>query len=268
MKLGAAVAAMLIAFAQELSRAEEVTQQSVGAEHARHRSTLKTKSDPKAAVGPTSAVPAEKKSYYVKTRGYRLDPAPDLPAYVRTLGKTYKEFEGIDWLDIGLDHRVRFESRQNDYRPWTNTTVNPPTSQRRYFPDSLWLSRTRAYFGVKEALDPLRFAIEYEDARAFNSLYQLQGQDINQTELIQAYAELYFKDALGKDDLGNNRPLILRAGRFHLELLDRRLIGNNQFRNTTNNFEGFRIKLGKKENDWDVDAFLMRPVVRLPYQWD
>lgn len=211
---------------------------------------------------------AQKKSYYVKTRGYRLDPAPDVPAYVRTLGKTYKEFEGIDWLDIGLDQRVRFESRQNDYRPWTDTAAGAPVSRRRLFPDSLWLSRTRAYFGVKEVLDPLRFAVEYEDARAFNSVYQLQGQDINQTELIQAYAELYFKDALGKDDLGNNRPLIMRAGRFHLELLDRRMIGNNQFRNTTNNFEGFRMKLGKKENDWDVDAFLMRPVVRLPYEWD
>lgn len=222
----------------------------------------------KVAGAPDVAAPGEKKSYYVKTRGYRLDPAPDVPSYVRTLGKTYKQFEGIDWLDIGLDQRVRFESRQNDYRPWTNTSTGAPVSQRRNFPDSLWLSRTRAYFGVKEALDPLRFAVEYEDARAFNSIYELQGQDINQNELIQAYAELYFKDALGKDDLGNNRPLALRAGRFHLELLDRRLIGNNQFRNTTNNFEGFRIKLGKKENDWDVDAFLMRPVRRLPYEWD
>ncbi|MGB5087333.1 MAG: alginate export family protein, partial [Methylocystis silviterrae] len=175
----------------------------------------------KPAPGAAGA-PAQKTSYYVKTRGYRLDPAPDVPAYVRTLGKTYKEFEGIDWLDVGLDARVRFESRQNDYRPWTDTATGARVSQRRYFPDSLWLSRTRAYFGVKEVLDPLRFAVEYEDARAFNSVYQLQGQDINQNELIQAYAELYFKDALGKDDLGNNRPLIMRAGRFHLELLDRR----------------------------------------------
>lgn len=268
-RLGTAIAALMAIYpAGAFGEDKPPENAAVKADVKNAAKSNSSKQKPGAEAKLLASAPAQKKSYYVKTRGYRLDPAPDVPAYVRTLGKTYKEFEGIDWLDIGLDQRVRFESRQNDYRPWTNTATGAPVSQRRNFPDSLWLSRTRAYFGVKEALDPLRFAVEYEDARAFNSVYQLQGQDINQTELIQAYAELYFKDALGKDDLGNNRPLILRAGRFHLELLDRRLIGNNQFRNTTNNFEGFRTKLGKKENDWDVDAFLMRPLVRYPYEWD
>lgn len=212
--------------------------------------------------------PEAKKSYYVKTRGYRLEPEPDVRNYVRNLGKTYKEFEGIDWLDVGLDSRVRFEYRHNDYRPWTDTTTNPATSQRRNFPNSLWLKRTRAYLGVKTILDPFRFVVEFQDSRAFNSIYQLQGQDVNQVELLQGYGELHFKDAFGKDDLGNGRPLIVRAGRFHLELLDRRLIANNEFRNTTNNFEGFRVKIGQKDNDWDVDSFLMRPVVRIPEHFD
>jgi opacity protein-like surface antigen len=212
--------------------------------------------------------PEKPKSHYVKTRAYRLDPAPDVPDYVRELGKTYKEFEGIDWLDIGLDERLRFEYRKDDYRPFTSTATGTPTSQRRQFPDSLWLTRTRAYLGVKRVLDPFRFAVEFQDSRAHNNLYELQGQEINENELIQAYGELYYKDALGKDDLGNDRPLTFRAGRFHLELLDRRLIGNNQFRNTTNNFEGFRLKLGKKENDWDLDSFALRPVRRIPYYFD
>ncbi|MGE0195858.1 MAG: alginate export family protein, partial [Methylocystis sp.] len=93
-------------------------------------------------------------------------------------------------------------------------------------------------------------------------------QEINQTDLISAYGELFFKDAFGKDGLGNDRPLTLRAGRFHFELLDRRLIAENEFRNTTNTFDGFRIKIGKKENDWDIDSFLVRPVIRYPYQFD
>ena len=104
--------------------------------------------------------------------------------------------------------------------------------------------------------------------RAYNSIYEYQGQEINQTDLISAYGELYFKDAFGKDPRGNDRPLTVRAGRFHPELLTRRLIAENEFRNTTNNFDGFRIKIGKKDNDWDLDNFLMRPVIRYPYQFD
>ncbi|MBM3577748.1 MAG: hypothetical protein FJX40_08795 [Alphaproteobacteria bacterium] len=233
------------------------------------KGSVKTKTDPKTAAGPAAAaVVVEKKSYYVPTRGYRLEPQPDIPPYVRNLGKTYKEFEGIDWLNVGLDSRVRFEYRKDDYRPWTDMTVNPPASQRKYFPNSLWLSRTRAYLGVQNILDPFRFVVELQDSRAYNSIYQYQGQEINQTELISAYGELFFKDAFGKDDLGNDRPLTLRAGRFHLELLDRRLIAENEFRNTTNTFDGFRVKIGKKDNDWDIDSFVMRPVIRYPDWFD
>jgi opacity protein-like surface antigen len=274
MKVGAAVAAMVVAFMPDPSLAEEGAQKPAeekpGKSDGALKAGVKANTAGKSAGGPAALPPPPppKKSYYVPTRGYRLEPQPDIPPYVRNLGRTYKEFEGIDWLNVGLDSRVRFEYRKDDYRPWTNTTTNPWTSTRRNFPNSLWLSRTRAYVGVQNILDPLRFVVEFQDSRAYNSLYQLQGQEINQTDLIQAFAELYFKDALGKDDLGNDRPLSIRAGRFHLELLDRRLIANNEFRNTTNNFEGFRLRLGKKDNDWDVDSFLMRPVVRYPYEFD
>jgi opacity protein-like surface antigen len=223
---------------------------------------------PGAKKPEASAAPAEKKSYYVPTRAYRLEPQSEIPPYVRNIGKTYKEFEGIDWLNIGLDSRVRFEHRKNDYRPWTSFATGSGVSQRKPFPNSLWLSRTRFYLGVQNILDPFRFAVEFQDSRAFNSIYEYQGQEINETDLISAYGELYFKDAFGKDDRGNDRPLTLRAGRFHLELLDRRLIGENEFRNTTNTFEGFRIKVGKKDNDWDIDSFFMRPVNRLIYAFD
>jgi hypothetical protein len=81
--------------------------------------------------------------------------------------------------------------------------------------------------------------------------------------MIQGYGELYFNNALG-----NNRPISIRAGRQHLELLDRRLVGNNEFRNTTNNFEGYRVKFGKKQNDWDLDIFALQPVDRLKYVFD
>ncbi len=200
--------------------------------------------------------------YYRKTLGYRSEPETDPPSYVRRLSKTqFEQFRAVDWLDVGLEHRTRYEYRENDLRPIpTGTTTS---TNYRPDPDNLWLLRTRAYLGVHNLLDPLRFAVEFQDSRSYNGLYERNVSDVNEFELIQGYAELYFKDLLGHD-----RPLSIRAGRQHLELLDRRLIGNNQFRNTTNNFEGFRIRFGKQQNDWDLDTFALQPIERLKYNFD
>ncbi len=227
------------------------------------------------AGGRGAAMPQDegtkKDGYYVKTRGYRLEPEPDVPIYARQADKTYKELSGIDWLNVGLDSRTRFEYRENDYRPFMDDQSRLPFPNARglrMYPNSLWLERTRGYVGVKDILDPLRVVVEFQDSRAFNSIYPLQGQEVNQTELIQGYGELYFKDALGKDAKGQGRPISVRAGRMAFEIGSRRLIARNEFRNTTNNFEGFRLKLGQRENDFDIDSFLMRPVIRNPYTWD
>ncbi|HLF95605.1 MAG TPA: alginate export family protein [Methylococcaceae bacterium] len=220
------------------------------------------------AAGLLLTIPAlaGAEDYYRKTRGYRVEPASDPPPYVRNLSVTqFEQFRDVDWLDAGLDFRSRYEYRENDLRP--ETGVNPltgaATQNPRPDPDNLWLLRTRAYLGVHDILDPLRFAVEYEDARSYNGLYERDNGTTNEFELIQGYAELYFKNLLG-----NNRPLSIRAGRQHLELLDRRLVGNNEFRNTTNNFEGFRVRFGKKRNDWDLDTFAFQPVQRLKYDFD
>ncbi|BBA37097.1 uncharacterized protein sS8_5175 [Methylocaldum marinum] len=202
--------------------------------------------------------------YYRPTRGYRTEPHYEPPRYVRNLSKTqFKEFRDITWLNVGLDFRARYEYRENDFRPWTDTSSGTAVRRFRPEPDNIWLLRTRAYLGIQDILDPFRFAVEYEDARSYNSLYERDNGTTNEFELIQGYAELYFRNALGED-----RPLSIRAGRMSLELLDRRLIGNNQFRNTTNNFEGFRVSFGKRQNDWDLDTFALQPVQRLKYEFD
>ncbi|RTL84224.1 MAG: hypothetical protein EKK29_14200, partial [Hyphomicrobiales bacterium] len=216
LKLGAAVAALAVSTGvvrAEEGKAPESVKEAASSQKGGQQAGAQKGVDAKTAAAKTGAAkpeekkPEEKKSYYVPTRGYRLEPQPDIPPYVRNLARTYPQFEGIDWLNVGLDSRVRFEYRQNDYRPWTDTTTSPPTSQRRYFPNSLWLSRTRVYLGIQNILDPFRAVVEFQDSRAFNSIYQLQGQEINQTDLISAYGELYFKDAFGKDPRGNDRPL-------------------------------------------------------------
>jgi len=207
---------------------------------------------------------ANAEDYYRKTKGYRVEPDTDPPAYVRNLSRTqFEQFRDVDWLDVGLDFRTRYEYRENDLRRRNDPDTGATLNKWRDDPDNLWLLRTRGYIGVKDILDPLRFAVEFEDARSYNGLYERTDSDINEFELIQGYAELYFDDALG-----HNRPISIRAGRQALELLDRRLVGNNQFRNTTNNFEGFRVRFGKKQNNWDLDTFAFQPVQRLKYDFD
>ncbi|MES2568448.1 MAG: alginate export family protein, partial [Verrucomicrobiota bacterium] len=161
-----------------------------------------------------------------------------------------------DWLEIGLDYRFRYEYRDDDIRRAEGGLDEP------------WLHRTRAYLGVKKIIDPLRFAFEMQDARRYNSNYPRDNRDVNEFELIRAYAELYFEDLLGHDPLGNPRPLSIRYGIHNFEFLDRRLIGNNQWRNTANSFQGFQATLGQESNDWQIDLLAVQPRDRLLYDFD
>ncbi|MFZ2170775.1 MAG: alginate export family protein [Methylococcaceae bacterium] len=207
---------------------------------------------------------ANAEDYFRKTKGYRVEPETDPPAYVRNLSKTqFEQFRDIEWLNVGLEHRTRYEYRENDYRFWTDTSSGRAVRKFRPDPDNLWLMKTRAYLGVVDILDPFRFAVEFQNSSSENGLYERSDSDVNEHELIQGYGELYFKNALGF-----NRPLSIRAGRQAFEVLDRRLLASNQFRNTTNNFFGYRVHFGKQQNDWDLDTFALQPLERLKYQWD
>lgn len=195
-------------------------------------------------------------SYYVERRSYGTRRETDPPSYVKQANKTWLKdagFEDLNWLDIGLDYRARFESRDNDFRRPLDTSDDPV------------LLRTRGFVAIKDILDPLRFTLEVEDARRNNSQFtrEYDTRDVNYAEPIQAYAELYFKETpLGKDDLGNNRPISVKAGRQAFEYLDRRLLARNEWRNTTNNFQGLRATIGQQKNDWQLDAFAFNPVTR------
>jgi hypothetical protein len=208
----------------------------------------------------TSAHPhkvAAQKSYYVEPGSYGTKRETHPPSYVRELGKTgIKGVENIDWLDVGLDYRTRFEIRHNDLRRPEITTDYP------------LLLRSRAYLGVKNVIDPFRFAIEFQDSHRINGKFEPDDKEFNRADLIQAYAELHVKHALGRDKLGNARPILLRFGRQAFEFTDRRLIALNSWRNTTNNFMGFRAAIGQENNDWQLDLLALRPVTRLLTEFD
>jgi hypothetical protein len=201
--------------------------------------------------------------YYVERKSYGTGRETEPPRYVKQANKTwlkdYDTFADVDWLDIGLDYRVRYEWRDNDFR------------RRRDTIDEPILLRTRGFVAIKNILDPLRFTLEVEDARRNHSQFtrEFDTRDVNYAEPIQAYAELYFKDTpLGKDDLGNERPISIRAGRHAFEYTDRRLLARNEWRNTTNNFQGVRTIIGQQKNDWQVDLLALKPVQRFTDQLD
>ncbi len=199
-----------------------------------------------------STEPKKVKNYYVEAKSYGTKPETDPPAYVNGLDKSgIKGFEDLKWLDVGLQYRVRLEHRDNDFRRDVNSVDDP------------LLSRARAYLAVKDILDPLRITLELQDSRRFHGKFAHDDRDVDKLEFIQSYGELYFKNALGE-----NRPISIRAGRMAFEVLDRRLIARNEWRNTTNNFQGVRALFGQNKNDWQLDTFALQPITRLLYDVD
>ena len=208
-------------------------------------------------VAEVRAADKAKNGYYVERKSYGTGKETDPPRYVKQANKTwlkdYDSFADTDWLDLGLEFRARQEIRDNDFRRAAQNVDEP------------LLLRTRAYVGIKNILDPLRFAVEVQDSgRSFGDYTrQYDTRDVNQADILQAYAELNFKQTfLGKDGLGNDRPIWIRAGRHAWEAGDRRLVARNEWRNTTNTFEGLRSNIGDKKNDWQLELFAVKPVQR------
>jgi hypothetical protein len=197
---------------------------------------------------------AETPTYYVPVRSYGLLKDTEPPSYVKQLNKTWlndmESLKGVDWVDLGLEYRLRYEVRDNDYRRNKQTYDEPI------------LQRTKFYAAVKSKFDPFRFTVELQDSRRFNSQFAPDNRDINYFDMIQGYGELYLNDALGTDDLGNVRSLSVKAGRMAFDLSDRRLIARNEWRNTTNSFQGLRATLGQQKSDWQADLFAFQPVIR------
>ncbi|RFC32265.1 MAG: Alginate export [Candidatus Nitrotoga sp. SPKER] len=236
--------------AEELDQKRRISERLQEIE--KENASLKIKEPSKAEASNTAAA---NPSYYVPIRSYGLQRETEPPRYVRQLNKTWlKDIEGlenVDWVDLGLESRIRYEYRDNDFR------------RNRDALDTPILLRNRFYAAVKSKFDPVRATIEIQDSRRFGSVFAPDNKDINKLDFIQGYGELYFKDALGKDDLGNDRPISVKVGRMAFELTDRRLVARNEWRNTTNSFQGLRATLGQQKSDWQADVFALQPMVRL-----
>jgi hypothetical protein len=211
-------------------------------------------------------------SYYVERRSYgtkRIDGTK--PEYVVRLSETgIGVFKNMDYLVAGLDYRYRHEYRYNDLRRPNATLVTGPAGVQPDV-DTPALLRTRLFLKVENIVDPFRFTVEIEDARRYpywnpaadpgknprQPPYAADDRDFNYVEPIQAFGELYFKNLFGYE-----RPLHIRIGRMAFEFLDRRLIALNEWRNTTNTFQGVRTTIGQEKNNWYLELLAVQPLVR------
>ncbi|HTQ99089.1 MAG TPA: alginate export family protein [Candidatus Acidoferrum sp.] len=204
-----------------------------------------------ALIAGTAQAADSGQSYYVEPGTYSTQREPDPPSYTKDVGTAYDD-HALDWLDAGVEYRLRYEDRHNDIRRPDAVGDDHPL-----------LQRTRLYAGIHDVLDPLRFVVELQDSREFHSRYAPDVRDVDHLDVIQGYAELRWPAALGTDARGNQRQFDLRAGRFAFDELDRRLVARNEWRNTTNAFDGVRVQIGNDNNAWALDAWSLQPVTRL-----
>lgn len=217
-------------------------------------------------------------NYYVERRSYgtkRIDGTR--PDYAKRLSETgIGAFKNFDWLIAGIDYRYRQEYRDNDLRrPNATTTIGPAGVAPQV--DLPALLRTRLFLKVENILDPFRFTVEIEDARRYpywnpaddpgknprQPPYAADDRDFNYGEPIQAFGEFYFPHLFGHE-----RPFNVRLGRMAFEFLDRRLVALNEWRNTTNTFQGLRLTIGQEKNDWYVELLAVQPLVRYIHRLD
>ncbi|OYW77930.1 MAG: hypothetical protein B7Z37_01810 [Verrucomicrobia bacterium 12-59-8] len=173
----------------------------------------------------------------IVSRSVSVNRVAEKPDYARTLSGS------LDWLQFGAESRTRYEVERDDY---TNGLIS----------DDALVTRNLLYLGIRHAFDPLRFNVELQDSRRFDSNLPDNPSVEDRIDVLQAYAQLYFENAVG------NAPVSLSAGRMAFDWADRRLISRNRNRNTINAFDGLRLRMGDENAPWEIDAIAVRPVVR------
>ncbi|WP_296815215.1 alginate export family protein [Brevundimonas sp.] len=148
-------------------------------------------------------------------------------------------------LTVSGSVRARYEMLDGQYRPGLTGS------------DQLVSIRTTLFAELD--FSPLRVGAELHDARAYGADLGsgISTGEVNALELIQAYVAADFGDRLGDGSQAS-----VQIGRFKLDAGSRRLVGANNFRNTTNAFTGAALRWSR--GDSGLLAFYTLPQTRLP----
>jgi len=149
-----------------------------------------------------------------------------------------------DWLDIGFEHRIRYEALDNRFRLGE-------TGDDRQLP-----IRTRFSLGLM--IKPVHFKFEFQDSRIFldDEGSTVDNSMVNELDVQQLHVGLALNEITG-----SHRANMIVFGRQSFDLGGRRLFARNRFRNTTNAYNGLRWSYGITDR-WAIDAFAFQPIGR------
>lgn len=154
-----------------------------------------------------------------------------------------------DWVELAIENRTRFEVYDH---PWR-------TSQRigggRTDPQVALRSRVRVGLGD----GPFRVLFEGQDSRSYFNNDPgdfVNDATVNEWDILQLFGSI-----TQENFLGTGLRTDLHFGRLTLDFGKRRLIARNDFRNTTNAFDGVHWQISQDQR-WRVRAFLVEPVIR------
>ncbi len=154
-----------------------------------------------------------------------------------------------DWVDLGIENRMRFESYDH---PWRSTqTIGGGQT------DSQVALRSRVRVGLGNG--PFRFLFEGQDSRAYWNNDPgdfVNNTTVNEWDILQLFGSLTLDNVVG-----SGLRTDLHFGRMTLDFGSRRYVARNNFRNTTNAFDGVHWQVGQGKT-WRFRAFLVAPVIR------
>ena len=150
-----------------------------------------------------------------------------------------------EWADLGLEHRIRYESLGNQFR-----TGKPGSDQALALRSSL-LGQINT--------EPVGLLTEVMDSRQYlsDTGSPIDNTQVNALELLRAHVRW---DAGPLFTGGKHR---IQLGRETLDLGNRRLVARNAYRNTINAFTGADW-LWTSDSGGSIRSFAFLPVRRLP----
>jgi hypothetical protein len=134
-------------------------------------------------------------------------------------------------LDLSATVRARYESLSGQFRPGLDRN------------DSILSFRTTLLGEYRDG--PFRLVGEIYDSRAYGAEpgSAISTNEVNAAELVQAFVAADFDRPIGDDS-----KAIVQLGRMTLNIGSRRLLANDDYRNTTNGFTGVKVDLAKGSN--------------------